>query len=77
MQDTCSFAALALIDEVADSKSEIVITRRGKPVARLVPIEAPQEHERRLLERWCGKGEATGERCGAARAEQQAGIDVV
>ena len=47
---------LALIDEVADSKSEIVITKRGKPIARLVPIEAPQEHERRLLERWRGKG---------------------
>jgi prevent-host-death family protein len=28
---------LALVDEVAASKHEVVITKRGKPVARLVP----------------------------------------
>ena len=45
---------LALIDEVADSKSVIVITKRGRPIARLVPIEDPREHERRLLTSWRG-----------------------
>ena len=29
---------LALIDEVAETGREIVITKRGKPVARLVPV---------------------------------------
>jgi prevent-host-death family protein len=46
---------LALIDDVATSKQEIVITKRGKPVARMVPIEDPHDRERELLERWRGK----------------------
>jgi prevent-host-death family protein len=46
---------LALIDQVAESKDEIVITKRGKPVARLVPIEDARVHEQRLLAGWQGK----------------------
>lgn len=30
---------LALVDEVNETGEEIIITRRGKPVARLVPVE--------------------------------------
>jgi len=30
---------LKLMDEVAETGAEIVITKRGKPVARLVPVE--------------------------------------
>lgn len=30
---------LALLDEVKATGEEIIITRRGKPVARLVPVE--------------------------------------
>ena len=30
---------LAVLDEVQRERSEIVITKRGKPVARLVPVE--------------------------------------
>ena len=30
---------LKLIDEVADTHKPLVITKRGKPVARIVPIE--------------------------------------
>lgn len=48
---------LALIDEVAGNKSVIVITKRGRPVARLVPIEDPREHEQRLLASWRGRAE--------------------
>jgi len=33
---------LALLNEVRDSHEEIIVTKRGKPVARVVPIE-PQE----------------------------------
>jgi prevent-host-death family protein len=33
---------LAILDEVADSGREIVITKRGKPVAKLSPIEPPK-----------------------------------
>ena len=32
---------LELMDEVAKSHGEIVITKRGKPVAKLVPVEPP------------------------------------
>lgn len=32
---------LELMDEVAKSHGEIVITKRGKAVARLVPVEPP------------------------------------
>jgi prevent-host-death family protein len=46
---------LALIDDVATSRQEIVITKRGKPVARLVPMEDPGDRERELLARWRGK----------------------
>jgi len=30
---------LALLDEVAATHQEIVVTKRGRPVARLVPVE--------------------------------------
>jgi prevent-host-death family protein len=32
---------LALLDEVADSGEEIVVTKRGVPVAKLVPVGQP------------------------------------
>ncbi|MFO1195462.1 MAG: type II toxin-antitoxin system prevent-host-death family antitoxin [Burkholderiaceae bacterium] len=31
--------ALGLIDRVAQSREEVVITKHGKPMAKLVPIE--------------------------------------
>lgn len=34
---------LALLDEVAEGNEELVILKRGKPVARLIPIAAPAE----------------------------------
>lgn len=48
---------LALIDDVATSKQEIVITKRGKPVARLVPMEDPRDREQQLLATWRGKAQ--------------------
>jgi len=38
---------LALMDEVQASGEAVVVTKRGKPVARLGPIEYPTEHETR------------------------------
>lgn len=32
---------LALLDEVAAKKETLVVTKRGKPVARVVPAEVP------------------------------------
>jgi prevent-host-death family protein len=32
---------LHVLDEVQRSRKEVIITKRGKPVARLLPIEVP------------------------------------
>jgi prevent-host-death family protein len=42
-RDLCS----KILDEVARTKSAVVITKRGRPVARLVPCPPPSS-ERRL-----------------------------
>lgn len=34
---------LALLDRVAETGMPIVVTKRGRPVARVVPIEPPAE----------------------------------
>lgn len=36
---------LALLDDVASTGEEIVVTKRGRPVARVVAIDAPQALE--------------------------------
>ena len=33
---------LSLLDEVAETRQELVVTKRGKPVARVVPIKKPR-----------------------------------
>jgi prevent-host-death family protein len=37
---------LALLDEVAARRTELVVTKHGRPVARVVPIAAPVSTER-------------------------------
>ncbi len=32
---------LALLDDVAESGQELIVTKRGRPVARLVPLAPP------------------------------------
>ncbi|MBA2349089.1 MAG: type II toxin-antitoxin system Phd/YefM family antitoxin [Solirubrobacterales bacterium] len=34
---------LAVLDDVADGAGPVVVTKHGKPVARVVPIEGPAE----------------------------------
>lgn len=34
---------LALLDQVARTRVPIVVTKRGKPLARVVPVGAPNE----------------------------------
>jgi prevent-host-death family protein len=36
---------LQLLDEVADSGETIIVTKRGKPVARLLPLAPPESLE--------------------------------
>jgi prevent-host-death family protein len=46
---------LAILDEVADGNIEIIVTKRGRPVARLVPIADPQDIEKATLARMRGR----------------------
>ena len=32
---------LAILDEVAETGDDVIVTKRGKPVARLVPLDWP------------------------------------
>ena len=40
---------LAILDDVAKTHREVVITKRGKPVARLVPVISDRQREQELL----------------------------
>ncbi|MEK7705688.1 MAG: type II toxin-antitoxin system Phd/YefM family antitoxin [Myxococcota bacterium] len=54
---------LALLDEVANDHIELVVTKRGRPVARVVPIESNEELERTVLAELRGRGQMmVGER---------------
>ncbi len=50
---------LAVLDEVAEAKTEVVITKRGRPVARLVPMASEREREEEILAGLRGKGRMT------------------
>jgi len=47
---------LAVLDEVAQKSTEVVITKRGVPVARLVPVETPEKREQEILSELRGTG---------------------
>jgi prevent-host-death family protein len=40
---------LALLDEVAEQNMQVVVTKRGRPVARVVPILESREQEAAIL----------------------------
>lgn len=46
---------LRILDEVAETHREVVITKRGKPVAKLVPIKEEREREEEVLATLRGK----------------------
>jgi len=49
---------LALLDRVAETGAEYVITKRGRPMARLVPVQSARDREREVLAELRGKGRA-------------------
>ena len=49
---------LAVMDEVQSKRVTVVITKRGKPVAKLVPINIDKDEIFGFL---AGKGEVTGD----------------
>jgi prevent-host-death family protein len=46
---------LRILDEVAETHREVVITKRGKAVAKLVPVQPDREREEEVLARLRGK----------------------
>lgn len=46
---------LRILDEVAETHREVVITKRGKAVAKLVPVQQQREREEEVLGRLRGK----------------------
>ena len=46
---------LAILDDVAATHREVIITKRGRPVARVVPVVSDREREEDLLARIRGK----------------------
>lgn len=54
---------LAVMDEVQAKRQTVVITKRGKPVAKLVPAEKPTNEIYHFLR---GKGEVVGDVIGPA-----------
>lgn len=42
---------LALIDQVNRTKRPIVISKRGKPLVKMVPLDTDEEIEARILDR--------------------------
>lgn len=49
---------LAIMDEVQAKRQAVVITKRGKPVAKLVPIEKAKDD---IFGFFKGKGRVTGD----------------
>jgi prevent-host-death family protein len=50
---------LALMDEVTETGQDVIVTKHGKPVAKLVPYEA--KPKRGLLGIWKGQVEILGD----------------
>ena len=47
---------LAVLDEVAQGRTEVIVTKRGRPVARVIPIASGRDREEELLASLRGKG---------------------
>ena len=46
---------LRILDEVAETHGEVVITKRGKAIAKLVPVQQERERETEILTKLRGK----------------------
>jgi prevent-host-death family protein len=49
---------LAIMDEVASKRESVIITKRGKPVAKLVPVEKEEDD---IFGFFKGKGKILGD----------------
>ena len=49
---------LSIIDEVQSNRKEVVITKKGRPIAKLVPVDSAQGEFYGFMK---GKGRITGD----------------
>jgi prevent-host-death family protein len=49
---------LGLLDEVASKGAVLIITRHGRPIARVTPVSTPRKSTR---DRWKGVGKIKGD----------------
>ena len=61
---------LSLMDEVRDKREAVVITKRGKAIAKLVPVGAEKDEIYGFL---AGKGAITGDIVSPALAHEEWG----
>jgi len=52
--------SLDILNDVATTHREVVITKRGRPVARVVPVVSDREREEELLARLRGEARMLG-----------------
>ena len=52
---------LKLMDEVAKTHEPVIVTKRGKPVAKLVPVEPEEEQQPRYFGCMAGTIKITGD----------------
>jgi prevent-host-death family protein len=61
---------LAVMDEVQAKRESVVITKHGKPVAKLIPADKDTDHIYNFL---AGKGAITGDVISPALSEEEWG----
>lgn len=61
---------LAMMDEVKNKREQVVITKHGEPIAKLVPIEDKADD---IFGFFCGKGRITGDVLSSALESEEWG----
>jgi prevent-host-death family protein len=62
---------LAVIDDVMTKRQSVLITKRGKPVAKIVPVNADTGE---IFGFFTGKGSITGDIVSPALSEEEWGL---
>jgi prevent-host-death family protein len=66
---------LRILDAVAETHREVVITKRGRPVAKLVPVQEEREREEEILARLRGKSKVLVSEREFAAAHERDGLE--
>lgn len=61
---------LAIMEEVKAKRQSVIITKRGEPVAKLVPVNAEADE---IFGFFCGRGRITGDIVSPALSDEEWG----